>query len=133
MIVAGIGCKKGSSERQVMNAVVQALAEHGMTINALSALATGEIKREEKVIGDAARHYGVPLIVVDNRDLKIAADRCLTLSERSLDYAGVASLCEAAAVAAAGKGADLLGPRIALEGVTCAIAQSNKATTGDVS
>lgn len=132
MIVAGIGCQKGSSERQVMSAVSQALAQHGMTIMDLSALATGEIKRDEKVISDAARHYGVPLLVVDDRALKIAADGCLTNSAVSMDHAGVASLCEAAAIAAAGTGAHLLGPRLVLDGVTCAIARAPQVTSGTV-
>jgi cobalt-precorrin 5A hydrolase len=124
MIVAGIGCKRGTRERDVMNAVVQALAAHGMMIDRLSALATGEIKRDERAIGEAARHYGVPLIVVDDRALTMASDACLTHSEASIEHAGVASLCEAAAIAAAGRGARLLGPRIVVDGVTCAVAQS---------
>ncbi len=47
----------------------------------------------------------------------------ITRSERSLAVAGVASVSEHAALAAAGDGARLLGPRTALGHVTCALAE----------
>jgi cobalt-precorrin 5A hydrolase len=48
--------------------------------------------------------------------------RTLSHSEASLSAAGTPSVSEAAALAAAGEGARLAGPRIAVGPVTCAIA-----------
>jgi cobalt-precorrin 5A hydrolase len=56
-----------------------------------------------------------------------AALRTLTHSALSQTLAGVHSVSEAAAMAAAGKGARLLGPRIVVGPVTCALAISGDA------
>lgn len=123
MIVAGIGSRKGTSEREVLEAINAALAAQSLDPSALSALATGGVKRAEKAIGDAAQRLGLPLHVIEDAALQSTADRCLTVSERSLAWSGAPSLSEAAALAAAGDGARLLGPRLVHGSVTCALAQ----------
>jgi cobalt-precorrin 5A hydrolase len=50
------------------------------------------------------------------------SDRTLSHSDASLSLAGTPSVSEAAALAAAGDGARLAGPRIVVGPVTCAIA-----------
>ena len=69
---------------------------------------------------------GVKLVFVPQADLEAAASRILTHSERVLAATGVPSLSEAAALAAAGPGARLLAPRVAVGPATCALA-----VTGD--
>ncbi|XIK08888.1 cobalamin biosynthesis protein [Mesorhizobium sp. AaZ16] len=56
-----------------------------------------------------------------------AAANTLTHSARSQAVAGTPSVAEAAALAAAGEGARLLGPRIVVGPVTCALATSGDA------
>ena len=63
---------------------------------------------------------GLPLVLVDGDVL--AEMPTLTMSEGSLAAAGTPSVSEAAALAAAGEGARLAGPRIVVDAVTCAIA-----------
>ncbi|TGV74743.1 cobalamin biosynthesis protein, partial [Mesorhizobium sp. M00.F.Ca.ET.158.01.1.1] len=53
--------------------------------------------------------------------------RTLSSSSLSRDLAGTPSVSEASALAVAGKGASLLGPRTVLGAVTCAIAISGDA------
>lgn len=124
MIVAGIGSRKGASEREVLEAINAALATQHLDLAALSALATGGVKRAEKAISDAAQRLGLPLHIVEDGALQSTADRCLTVSERSLAWSGSPSLSEAAALATAGDGARLLGARLVHGSVTCALAQS---------
>jgi cobalt-precorrin 5A hydrolase len=126
MIVAGIGCKKGSSEQAVMDAITTALAAHKLNLSALDALATAGVKANEAAIFEAARRFGLGVKVVDDLSLRSSADRCATHSEKSLAFSGVPSLSEAAALAAAGNGATLLGPRLVQNGVTCALARSGE-------
>ncbi|TIT41490.1 MAG: cobalamin biosynthesis protein, partial [Mesorhizobium sp.] len=59
--------------------------------------------------------------------LQAASPRTLSSSSLSRDLAGTPSVSEASAVAVAGKGASLLGPRTVLGAVTCAIAISGDA------
>ena len=66
---------------------------------------------------DFARRLGLPFLIVAAGPAPV-----LTRSAASLAAAGTGSAAEAAALAAAGPGARLLGPRIVLGPVTCAIA-----------
>jgi cobalt-precorrin 5A hydrolase len=122
MIVAGIGSRKGVSAAEVIAAVETALKEHGLTRPRLALLATARMKQDEAGIIAAGGTLNVPLILIDNDVLKEMSDRTLSHSEASLSVAGVGSVSEAAALAAAGEGARLAGPRIAVGPVTCAIA-----------
>ncbi|WP_274424612.1 cobalamin biosynthesis protein [Chelativorans sp. YIM 93263] len=102
--------------------------ENDISYERLEALATSEAKALEPAIIEAAKALGLPLIAVAQADLQRASDRCLTRSEASLAATGIASLSEAAALAAAGERSRLLGPRIAEGNVTCAIAQNRDET-----
>jgi cobalt-precorrin 5A hydrolase len=65
----------------------------------------------------------VPLVYVDRPALAQAQQRCLTRSSVAERLTGFGAVAEAAALAAAGPGAQLLGPRIVLDGATCALAR----------
>ncbi|MGE3366417.1 MAG: cobalamin biosynthesis protein [Rhizobiaceae bacterium] len=132
MIVAGIGCRKGATAEQIIAAVQRTVEHHGLALADVGLLATGEIKRHEAGISEAATMLGVPLLILDNGRLRAAAPGCLTSSAASMETAGVPSLSEAAAIAGAASGGRLLGPRLAGNSVTCALgitAWSQVATT----
>lgn len=123
MIVAGIGCRKGVDAAAVIAAVDAALRSHHLDRSALSALATTSFKRDEAAILAAAKQLGLGVIVIEDADADDAQDT-LTHSDISLAVAGSPSVSESAALAAAGKDARLLGPRLITGAVTCAIAVS---------
>ncbi|MEZ2330546.1 cobalamin biosynthesis protein [Mesorhizobium sp. RCC_202] len=122
MMVAGIGSRKGVTAGDVHAAIETALEAHGLALTALSALATGEIKRDEQAIFIAGRDLALPVIVVTEDALRVASVATISQSEVSQAQAGTPSVSEASALAAAGKDAKLLGPRIVVGPVTCAIA-----------
>lgn len=117
MNVAGIGCRRGVAQAEVEAAIAAALARDGHP--RLDALATGEAKRGEPAIAAAAASLGLALLYPDMAEASLAT---LTRSARVEALLGVPCLAEAAALAAAGPGARLLGPRLAMGRVTCAIA-----------
>lgn len=127
MMVAGIGSRKGVSAMDVLAAIETALEAHGLAMTALSALATASLKQDKQAIFSAGRELALPVIVVEDNALKAASSRVISRSDLSQGLAGTPSVCEASALAAAGKGAKLLGPRIVLGPVTCAIAISGDA------
>ncbi|KUM27983.1 cobalamin biosynthesis protein CbiG [Mesorhizobium loti] len=127
MMVAGIGSRKGATARDVRAAIETALEAHGLAMTALSALATGEVKRNEQAIFLAGRDLNLPVLVVTDDALQAASSGTISQSELSQAHAGTPSVSEASALAAVGKGAKLLGPRIVLGPVTCAIAISGDA------
>lgn len=122
MIAAGIGCRKGVSAAQVIAAVEAALAEYGIERGALSVIATARVKGEEAGIVVASGALNLPLVLVDVDVLAQMAQGTLSKSEASMRIAGTPSVSEAAALAAAGKGARLAGPRVIVGPATCAIA-----------
>ena len=122
MIVAGIGSRKGVSAAEVVEAVDAALREHGLERSALASLATASLKRDEVGIVVASGTMNLPLALIDDAALAAMSRLTITKSGASMAAAGTPSVSEAAALAAAGEGARLAGPRLAVGRVTCAIA-----------
>lgn len=128
MIVAGIGCRRGTSADQIEAVIEAALARAGIEQRQIAMIATAALKGGERGVMDAAAARGVPLVLVPQGDLEAAGARTLTYSERVVAIAGVPSVAEAAALAAAGPSAQLIGPRIALGPATCALVQIGEAS-----
>jgi cobalt-precorrin 5A hydrolase len=117
-MVAGIGCRSGVSAEQVESALAAALGPG----RSLSVIATPTAKGHEPGIIAAAAARGVPLLLISQADLEAASEATLTHSDRSMTAMNVHSVAEAAALAGAGPRSRLLGPRIAVGPVTCALA-----------
>jgi len=124
MIVAGVGCRRGTAGAQIEAAIAAALAQAGLGREAVRAIATSAAKANEPGIAAAASAIGVPLVLVANDDLAAAGERAATRSERVLALAGVPSVAEAAALAAGGPASRLIAPRVAVGPATCALADS---------
>jgi cobalt-precorrin 5A hydrolase len=123
VIVAGFGCRKGISVAEIEAALAAALERHGIARDAVAALAAPAIKGGEPALSTMAAELGLPLVLVPPRTLEAAADRAVTRSERVVALMGVPSAAETAALAAAGPAGRLIGPRIAVGPVTCALAR----------
>jgi cobalt-precorrin 5A hydrolase len=119
MIVAGIGFRKGVSAAEILAALDAALAAHGRGREQIGRLATSREKSGEAGLVETGRSLGVAVVGVE--DATLQAQTTLTVSEHSLKATGIPSLSEAAALAAVG--GKLLGPRLALGAVTCALAE----------
>lgn len=122
MMIAGIGCRRGTSAEVVMAVLEEALAAAGKAGDRPAKLATGTLKADEVGLLDAAKRLGLDLAILSDAEMEAVSDRTLTVSPHSVGHAGVSSFCEAAALAAGGASAKLLGPRHVSQGVTCALA-----------
>lgn len=112
MIVAGFGFRKSATAASLQDALAKA-----KVARAVDATATLVEKAE------ALRPFGGLIIEVMLEDAQ--AQSTLTSSKASLAAWGVGSVAEATALAAAGPGARLLGPRVvSSDGLaTCALAE----------
>jgi cobalt-precorrin 5A hydrolase len=128
MIVAGVGCRKGTQAAAIEAAIMAALARAGLGTAALEFIATPAAKGGEPGIAAAAAAIGVRLVLVPQRELEAAGARAATRSERVIALAGVPSVAEAAALAAAGPAARLIVARIAVGPATCALADAGAAS-----
>ena len=122
MLIAGIGCRRDVPADDILAALDATLAACSLDRHALAALATGFTKADEPGLKQAATRLGLPLSVFGAEELTAMESRLLTHSEQSFTATGSSSLSEAAALAAAGPGAHLLGPRFIHGGVTIALA-----------
>ena len=122
MIVAGIGCRRGTLAEDVVNLIHTVLAGFDIGREKLDAIATETSKADENGIKDAARCLSVRLIGCPIGDLEQMADKVMTRSSRVQALKGIPSIAEASALVAAGRNARLLGARVADDKVTCAIA-----------
>lgn len=126
VIVAGIGCRKGTTAAEIEAAIVAALERAGRPLAKIDLLATAAGKRHEAGIAQAAKARNLPLLFVQQPDLERASARGATWSQRVLALAGIPSVAEASALAAAGPKATLLLPRIVVGPVTCALASDEE-------
>ncbi len=126
MIVAGLGCRRGCGWEEIAGLIATAFDEAALEPRARAAvlLAAPAMKREEPGIAKAARALGLTLAFVDEDAMVAAQPRATTRSATVLAAVGLASVAEAAALAAAGPGSRLLVPRRATPRATVAIAVS---------
>jgi cobalt-precorrin 5A hydrolase len=122
LMVAGIGCRSGASTEQVESALAAALAAILPSGRTLSRIATPTAKAQEPGIVAAAAARGIPLVWISQCDLEAANPRTLTHSQHAMTIMNVHSVAEAAALAGAGPASQLLGPRVVIGPVTCALA-----------
>ena len=128
IVVAGIGCRRGAPAADIEAAIRAALARADIAADALDAVATIEAKSAEAGIAAAAARLGVAVVLVPHAGLQAANDRVEMRSQRVLALTGVASVAEAAALAAAGPAARLVVPRLVVGAAACALAASGTAS-----
>ena len=121
MIVAGFGCMAGCGVEELLAVLRAAEASCGAHAHILAA---PHFKQREAGLAALAARQAMPLHFLDDVALAAVADLCRTHSAASQRVAGVPSVAEAAALAAAGPGARLIQPRIAHPRATCALAES---------
>ena len=126
MIVAGIGCRKGTTAAQVAAAGAAAVERARLTTKARSAMATPAAQGGEPGITSAARALRIPLVLVPQAALEAAGLRAATRSERVVALWNVPSVAEAAALAAGGPTARLRVARCAVGPATCALADTEE-------
>jgi cobalt-precorrin 5A hydrolase len=108
MIVAGFGFRGAASLASLQDALSRALEEAGSP--KLDALVTESAKARQSCFRELAQVMRLPGLGVTQADL----ERMITptQSERIMDRFGTGSLCEAAALAAAGPQARLVAMRV---------------------
>jgi histidinol-phosphate aminotransferase len=129
VIVVGVGAGYGIEIGELRNLIVSALAQTGLPLGAVSALATVESKAREQAIHDLAAELDVPLVAHNAKLLSRVA--VPNPSDRVASAVGTASVAEAAAVLGiprktAGRlpnVVDLLVPKTASPRATVAIAR----------
>ena len=120
-LVLGIGCRKGISAEKLECFVKETMAQNGLDLRNVHALASIDLKKEEAGIRALAEKLDVPFLVFRAEELQ-ACGGDFTASVFVAEQVGVDNVCERSAVCAAGAGAKLLFKKTASEGMTLAAA-----------
>lgn len=120
-LVAGIGCNRNTPMGEIKACLDQAIERFRCAPQSLSKLATIRIKADEAGLLALAEDLKLPLVFFDKTELETARGVC-TPSAAVEKYVGVRSVCEAAAILAAGQG-ELIVPKQKTRNVTVAIAR----------
>jgi cobalt-precorrin 5A hydrolase len=121
MIIAGVGLTSECSSAEILSLIDQACALHDIPREEIGMIATLPEKAVALALSEAAAEIGAAIVAPPLSRMEAVAGRCLTQSERVKNRFGLPSVSEAAALAAAKDGAELLGPRIASMRATIAL------------
>jgi cobalt-precorrin 5A hydrolase len=124
MIAVGLGARGHADAQAIGDLVEDALRKAGIARTRVGCLASSQDRAAEPAFHAAAATLGFVLVLLPFDRLAARGADCATRSERVVSLFGVPSMAEAAALAAAGDGSHLVLPRLARNGITCAIAVS---------
>lgn len=123
-LAVGIGCERGAGADEVIGLVSELLDRHDLAPAAIAAIASIDLKQDERAIHAAAAHFGVPARFFGADELNREAARLKNPSDIVAREVGVTGVAEAAALALAGADAELLVEKTRSRRATCAIARA---------
>jgi cobalamin biosynthesis protein CbiG len=121
VVAIGVGFRAGVAGEAIAALARRALAEAGAPEGELR-MFTLAAKADEPAVIEAARLLRAKLTPLPLAALQAQAERILTPSAAAQSRFGAPNIAEAAALAGAGDGGRLLGPRLKGDGATCAVA-----------
>lgn len=120
VLVAGLGCHQETAADEVLDFLRQIFQKEGLSLLSLKSLATIEARKDAPGLKAAAQELGLELLWFSTDSLKnIPAPNPSPTAAR---YLGVASVCEAAAIKAAG--GPLIVTKCKSANVTLAVARA---------
>jgi cobalt-precorrin 5A hydrolase len=125
-LVAGVGSRRGVSQKQVLNCFEDAVTVLNIPMDRLDVIATGEMKKDEDGIMEAAWTLGIPVEVVSVDALEIYTHPDLKPSLLVEKKFGVVGVAEPSALITAGDSSRLILSKTSKNGVSVAIAISGR-------
>lgn len=122
VLVLGMGCRKGKSPAEAEQFVLQHLAQWKLPMEAVAAVATLDIKKEEPALLQLAEKYQLDFVVYSAEKLQ-QIQGVFSSSSFVKQHTGVDNVCERAALQRAGKGGRLRYRKVAENGMTLAVAE----------
>ena len=120
-LFAGIGCNRGTNRAEIQSLLQEVFKFHDLSLKSLAGIASISIKRDEKGLLDTARVLAVPVTFYE-KEMLSKVTNIPSPSDVVEKHTGVKSVCEAAAVQAAG-GGRLVVHKQKTENVTVAVAR----------
>ncbi len=119
VLTIGVGCERGTSRKEVVTLIKETLKANNLSIKSVAGYASIDIKEDELAISSL---YNVNFF--SSNELNVFAHKLKTPSEYVMSEVGTPGVAEAAALAAAGPGAELIVPKTKSKRATVAIARA---------
>jgi cobalt-precorrin 5A hydrolase / precorrin-3B C17-methyltransferase len=126
MVALGVGCDRNVTPPELERLVREVLAAHDLSPQAVTCVASLDVKADEGAIHALAASLGVPARFFDADALAREEPRLSSPSETVRQAVRVAGVAEAAALACTGPDGRLLVTKQRSAHATCAIATSSR-------
>jgi cobalt-precorrin 5A hydrolase len=120
-LIMGFGCRRGVSKGQIESAVSDFLEMNSVSPKSLKAMATIDLKKDEKGLQEFCSEKGLELRIVNRDDIKKVEDG-YTASNFVKEHVGVSSVAEPCSVLA-GNNARLICGKTVYQGITLALSE----------
>lgn len=120
VLSVGMGCNRNTPLEIIQELLLEVFTREGLSLNAISTLATTQLKRDEPGFLSLAEKLNLPWVFFDHIQLN-SVKTIQTPSKMVEKHIGVKSVCEAAAILAANNG-PLIVPKQKNRDVTLAVA-----------
>ena len=120
ILTLGIGCRKGTAGDRISDAVLEMLEKNGIFRQAVSGIASIDLKKNEAGLLAFAKEWQLPAIFYTADELRAVSGE-FSSSSFVKSVTGVDNVCERSAVLLAGKNGGLLIGKHKWEGVTAAV------------
>jgi cobalt-precorrin 5A hydrolase len=123
-VVVGVGSRKNIDSKTIIKAIKNAMIALNLPLERINCISTGEMKKNEKGIIEAAEQIHVPLKIISEMDLKKYKNPDLNDSEFVMENFGVGGVCEPSSLITAGENSTLILRKTPYNGVTVAVSVS---------
>lgn len=101
ILVVGLGCRRDCPAQLLLELVQRNLTEYGFDIQAVTAIATIDLKGQEPGLLELAEHLGIPLVLPDLARLLPYESQLTRRSQLAYQQTGCYGVAESAALAVA--------------------------------
>jgi cobalt-precorrin 5A hydrolase/precorrin-3B C17-methyltransferase len=122
LLALGVGAARGAPADELVALAHEALRAAGLAADAVACVVSVDLKADEPAVHTLAQAFSVPARFFSREQLAVEADRVPSPSSAVARAIGIASVAEAAALAAAGPGGRLLVAKRKSPHATVAIA-----------
>ena len=119
LLNVGIGCKKGKSSEEIIDAIQLVFKERNLSLNAINTIASVEVKKDEPGLIEACSQLNRPLKIFTTEEIRKVQDQ-FAKSEFVESIIGVTGVSEPCAHLAGG---EIIIHKHAVDGVTVAVAK----------
>ncbi|MCK5202054.1 MAG: cobalamin biosynthesis protein, partial [Spirochaetales bacterium] len=123
-IIIGIGCRKGTSSKDIQLAVLTVLKANHLELDEVRLAASVDIKKEEKGMIEAFNHLDIPLLFISSEKIRTFTGykNISEAAQRQLGLPGVSEPC----ALLSGRNTALIQERVVTGPVTIALAREDE-------